>query len=58
MGRGSGWEAKPVATLNALIVVGNPLACAKTLGGTSGSRLCLGDLRKLYIDLLIGNTIE
>ena len=37
----------PIATLNALIVVGNPLACAEALGSTSGSELRLGDLRKI-----------
>ena len=39
-------------------MTGDRLARAQTLGSTLGPRLRLGDLRQVYVDLLVGDAVE
>jgi hypothetical protein len=40
------------------VVTGDRLARAQTHGSTLGPRLRLGDLRQVYVDLLVGDAVE
>ena len=44
--------------LRSSVVTGDRLARTQTFGSTLGLRLRLGDLRKVYVDFLIGDAVE
>jgi hypothetical protein len=44
--------------LRSSVVTRDRLACTQTFGSTLGLRLRLGDLRKVYVDFLIGDAVE
>ena len=60
MGRGMPTSSASVKRLQATasVVAGNRLARAQTLGSILGPRLRLGDLRQVYVDLLVGDAVE
>src|SRR6266516_1624045 len=51
-------SVSPGTVLPSSVVTGDRLARAQTLGSTLGPRLRLGDLRQVYVDLLVRDAVE